>query len=248
MFQGQTKIYQTDYQNFKTFKEWADNIISSDYDAAGIGAQWQPDVKFKMSDPSFEKSWNVAMSKAMKLGADQPLLSEDLTFYLTSDLITAYNVKEDWFFDKERSILDKRIIAIAPVAKFTIDKNKASGRGSLLVWDPFAQTPTMVASVGGAKATISQSVETGEYELFWLYFPELRNVMVNYYVYNNQSDAQWMTYDDFFWKRMFSSNIYRASDQFDREIEDYRYGVDALYEAEKIKESMRTWENDVWNY
>ena len=248
MYQGQTKVYETKYQQFKTFKEWADDIISSDYDAAGIGAQWQPDVKFKMSDPSFEKSWNVAMSKAMKLGADQPLLSEDLTFYLTSDLITAYNVKEDWFFDKERSILDKRIIAIAPVAKFTIDKNKASGRGSLLVWDPFAQTPTMVASVGGAKATISQSVETGEYELFWLYFPELRNVMVNYYVYNNQSDAQWMTYDDFFWKRMFSSNIYRASDQFDREIEDYRYGVDALYEAEKIKESMRTWENDVWNY
>jgi len=248
MFQGQTKIYQTDYQNFETYKEWADNIIRFEYHDAGIGSQCQPDVKIKMSDPSFEKSWNVAMSKAMKLGADQPLLSEDLTFYLTSDLITAYNVKEDWFFDKERSILDKRIIAIAPVAKFTIDKNKASGRGSLLVRDPFAQTPTMVASVGGAKATISQSVETGEYELFWLYFPELRNVMVNYYVYNNQSDAQWMTYDDFFWKRMFSSNIYRATDQFDREIEDYRYGVDALYEAEKIKESMRTWENDVWNY
>jgi hypothetical protein len=201
-----------------------------------------------MSDPSFEKSWNVAMAKAIKSGNDEALLSEDLTFYLTSDLITAYNVKEDWFFDKERSILDKRIIAIAPVAKFTIDKNKASGRGSLLVRDPFAQTPTMVASVNGSKALISQGVETGEYELFWLYFPELRNVMVNYYVYNNQSDAQWMTYDDFFWKRMFSSNIYRATDQFDREIEDYRYGVDALYEAEKIKESMRTWENDVWNY
>ena len=84
--------------------------------------------------------------------------------------------------------------------------------------------------------------------MFWLYFPELRNVMVNYYVYNNQSDAQWMTFDDFFWKRMFSATIYRASDQFDREIEDYRYGVDALYEAEKIKETMRTWETDLWNY
>ncbi len=248
MFQGQTKIYQTDYQNFKTFKEWSDNIISTDYDAANIGPQWQPDVKYKSADPAFEKSWNVAMAKAIKLGADQPLLSDDLTFYLTSDLVTAYNVKEDWFFDKERSILDKRIIAIAPVAKFTLDKTKGSGRGSLIIRDPFAQSPTFVASVGGAKTTISANVETGEYELFWLYFPELRNVMVNYYVYNNQSDAQWMSYDDFFWKRLFSGQIYRASDQFDREIEDYRYGVDALYEAEKIKETMRTWENDVWNY
>ena len=87
-----------------------------------------------------------------------------------------------------------------------------------------------------------------ERELFWLYFPQLRNVLVNYYVYNNQSDAQWMSFDDFFWKRMFTSTIYRASDQFDRNVEDYRYGVDALYEAEKIKENMRTWETDLWNY
>jgi hypothetical protein len=248
MFQGQTKIYQTDYQNFKTFKDWVNNLINTDYDAANIGPQWQPDVKFKMADPAFEKSWNIAMTNANKLGADQPLLSEDLTFFLTSDLITAFNIKEDWFFDKERSMLDKRIIAIAPVAKFTMDKAKGSGRGSLLMWDPFAQTPTMVASVGGAKTTISGNIETGEYELFWLYFPELRNVMVNYFVYNNQSDAQWMSFDDFFWKRMFSGTIYRASDQFDRDVEDYRYGVDALYEAEKIKENMRTWETDLWNY
>lgn len=248
LFQGQTKIYQTDFKNFKTFKEWADNIINTDYDAANIGPQWQPDIKFKMTDPAFEKSWNKAMAEANKLGQDQALYAEDLTFYLTSDLITAYNIKEDWFFDKERSVLDKRIIAIAPVANFTVDKTKGSGRGSLLIWDPTAQTPTLLANVGGTKTTVSGNVETAEYELFWLYFPELRNVMVNYYVYNNQSDAQWMTFDDFFWKRMFTATIYRASDQFDREIEDYRYGVDALYEAEKIKETMRTWETDLWNY
>jgi hypothetical protein len=57
-----------------------------------------------------------------------------------------------------------------------------------------------------------------------------------------------MSFDDFFWKRMFSATIYRSSDQFDRDVEDYRYGVDALYEAEKIKETMRTWETDLWNY
>ena len=39
----------------------------------------------------------------------------------SSQGIVAYNIKEDWFFDKERSILDKRIIAIAPVAKYTFE-------------------------------------------------------------------------------------------------------------------------------
>jgi hypothetical protein len=87
-----------------------------------------------------------------------------------------------------------------------------------------------------------------EKELFWLYFPELRDVMINYYVYNDQSDSQWMSFDDLFWKRRFTSTIYKVSDKFDREIEDYKKGVDALYRAEKIKDEIRTWEIDVWNY
>ena len=89
---------------------------------------------------------------------------------------------------------------------------------------------------------------TEEKEMFWLYFPELRNVIVNYYTYNDKSDAQWMTFDDLFWKRKFNAQIYRTSDKFDRNIEDYRFGVDALREAERIKGEIRKWEHDVWNY
>ena len=89
---------------------------------------------------------------------------------------------------------------------------------------------------------------TEEREMFWLYFDELRNVIVNYYVYNDQNDAQWMSLDDLFWKRKFSSTIYRVSDKFDREIEDYKFGVDALYEAEKAKESIRDWEHNLWHF
>jgi hypothetical protein len=42
--------------------------------------------------------------------------------------------------------------------------------------------------------------------------------------------------------------IYKSSDKFDRDLNDYRHGVDALYEAEKIKEDIRKWEHDVWNF
>jgi hypothetical protein len=87
-----------------------------------------------------------------------------------------------------------------------------------------------------------------ERELFWLYFDELRDVLVNYYVYNEKNDTQWMSFDDLFWKRKFSSTIYKVSDKFDRDIEDYKFGVEALYESEKVKESIRNWEHDLWNY
>ena len=41
--------------------------------------------------------------------------------YISSACITAYNIKEDWYFDKNRSKLERRIIAIAPVGRYNAD-------------------------------------------------------------------------------------------------------------------------------
>ena len=57
-----------------------------------------------------------------------------------------------------------------------------------------------------------------------------------------------MSYDDLFWKRKFTSVIYKESSLFDRKIEEYRFGLDALYESKKIKDDMRNLEHDFWNF
>lgn len=134
--------------------------------------------------------------------------------WITSKDIVEYRLKEDWFFDKERSVLDVRILGIAPVV--------------------YKKTP------GG-------QIE-GTRELFWVYFPECRFVLNNYYLYNPKNDSQWMSFDDFFWKRQFSSTVYKQSNVFDRKIDSYRQGVDALMESEKITEEIRTLEHDVWHF
>jgi hypothetical protein len=170
-----------------------------------------------------------------------------ITMYLNSRNIVAYHLKEDWYFDKERSVLDKRIIAIAPVARFAEapapGPGELSTRGSLLFYDE--NGVALVMADGGFK---EHEGRIEERELFWLYFDELRNVIVNYYVYNDKNDAQWMSFDDLFWKRKFASTIYKVSDKFDREIEDYKFGIDALYESERVKESIRDWEHDLWHF
>lgn len=212
------------------FTEWIDSL-KDDYATTMI--EDNKDV--------IEKYWNNAKPGSV-LEVPAPIV------YQSSQGIVAYNIKEDWFFDKERSLLDKRIIAIAPVAKFKYTKPDTPGE--------YQQGP-MVAYLNGQEVIASSSDDRGyeefkgfteEKEMFWLYFPELRDVMVNYYTYNDRSDAQWMSFDDLFWKRKFNAQIYRTSDKFDREIEDYRFGVDALYEAEKVKGEIRKWEHDVWNY
>jgi len=136
------------------------------------------------------------------------------TSWFTSADIVQYRLKEDWFFDKERSVLDVRIIGIAPV----IYQKNSSGQ------------------------------IIGLRELFWLYFPECRYVFQNFFVQNKDNDAQRMSFDDLFWKRMFQSYIVKETNLYDRELDTYKAGVDALLEAEKIKDKIFTFEHDLWNF
>ena len=195
-------------------------------------------------NPQKIKSWWDATSEGEEMKGD------GASYWVTSKCIVGYNIKEDWFFDKQRSVLDRRIIAIAPVVKFGVDLdddgNSTGERGDLLLYPPTDQET--LHYYDGKSEILPYEGQVEDRELFWLYFPHLRNHMVQYYVYNDKSDAQWMSFDDLFWKRQFSAQIYKTTDKFDRDIEDYKYGVDALYEAERIKDEIRKWEIDVCNY
>ncbi|MBL1279239.1 MAG: gliding motility protein GldN [Fluviicola sp.] len=140
------------------------------------------------------------------------------TLWYTSKDIVQYRIKEDWFFDKERSVLDVRILALAPVV-YKYDED-AQGNKSI----------------------------SGMMELFWLYFPHCRFVFNNYFVYNPSNDAQWMSFDDLFWKRRFNSVIYKESNVYDRKIETYQAGADALFESQAIRNEIRNIEHDVWSF
>ena len=140
------------------------------------------------------------------------------TIWYTSKDIIQYRIKEDWFFDKERSVLDVRILAIAPVV-YKYDEDSQGNK-----------------SISGMK------------ELFWLYFPHCRFVFNNYFVYNPDNDAQWMSFDDLFWKRRFNSIIYKESNVYDRKIETYQAGADALFESQAIRNEIRNIEHDVWSF
>jgi gliding motility associated protien GldN len=136
------------------------------------------------------------------------------TMWFKSQDIVQYRIKEDWFFDKERSVMDRRIIGIAPVV-YQID-----GNGNI----------------------------SGFRELFWLYFPECRYVFQNFFVQSRHNDSQRMSFDDMFWKRMFQSYIVKETNLYDREIDSYKAGVDALLESEKIKEKIFNFEHDLWSF
>ena len=73
--------------------------------------------------------------------------------------------------------------------------------------------------------------------MFWVYYPSVRHLFANHEVFNTNNDAERRTFEDIFFKRRFSSYIYQETNVYNnRRIEDYRVGLDALLESEKIKE------------
>lgn len=184
-------------------------------------AQPLVDERPTLPDGSDNPAFGEPLIKVNPDGSQEYVYPPDEEVPFMSQDIIQYKLKEDWFFDKERSVLDVRIIAIAPVVY-----NKQITAG------PSGNTEQI----------------NGTRDLFWLYFPHCRFVFNNYFVYNDKNDSQWMSFDDLFWKRKFNGVIYKATNTFDRQIESYRNGIDALYESEKIKDEIRLIEHDVWSF
>ena len=57
-----------------------------------------------------------------------------------------------------------------------------------------------------------------------------------------------MSWDDMFQMRLFSSVIIKESNVFDRRIQEYATGLDALRESDRIKEDIFNFEHDLWSY
>lgn len=84
---------------------------------------------------------------------------------------------------------------------------------------------------------------------FWVYFPELRNILARSEVYNKYNDSHRISYDDLFMQRRFSSFIISQSNVYNnRQITEYETGRMALLEADKIREELMNIEHDLWEY
>jgi len=130
-----------------------------------------------------------------------------------------YWIVEDWFFDNKRSVLEKRIIGIAPMReKYTTDPNTG------------------------------ERILQGKELLFWVYFPHARNMLVKTEVFNRWNDTERMTFDDLFFKRMFAGRIIKADNVYDRYISEFKLGLDALLEADQMKRQFQEFEMDLWEY
>jgi gliding motility associated protien GldN len=137
-----------------------------------------------------------------------------------TDEVKQILVKEKWFFDKNHSVMSVRIVGLCPIRVF----NQLDDQG-------------MPTEAIFKRKTV------------WVYFPELRPLFARHEMFNENNDAQRISFDDFFIQRRFNSYIYAESNVYqNRVIIEYSMGLDALLEADRIKQYLFETEHDLWEY
>lgn len=143
------------------------------------------------------------------------------TYNLQAEDIGGYMLKGMWYFDKRQGEMKYRLLAIAPMGKD-------------------------VQSIG-----VEGVEDESLYELFWVFFPSVRQVLHDSKVFNPMNASHPISYDHLLNARRFSSVIVREENIYgNRSISDYVRGnsLFQLLEADKIKEDIRNREIDMWNY
>ncbi|HPG11660.1 MAG TPA: gliding motility protein GldN, partial [Chitinophagaceae bacterium] len=94
--------------------------------------------------------------------------------------------------------------------------------------------------------------ERGNSIMFWLYYPDLRPILVKYEVYNPKNMGQSrMTWEELFESRMLSSYIVKSSldNPMNKALRVYiQDPILRLLEGDNIKEKMFNFEQDLWSY
>ncbi|RTZ01716.1 gliding motility protein GldN [Flavobacterium sp. RSP49] len=137
---------------------------------------------------------------------------------LSAQDVTQYKIKGYWYFDKRQSELKYRLLGICPV------------------------TPDVYTMNSDQKDYI---------ELFWVFFPAARDVLHDAKAFNDKNSAMPISFDQILNSRRFNSFIYKEENVYgDRAIEEYMKdnAQNQLLESDRVKEKIRNFESDMWNY
>lgn len=135
--------------------------------------------------------------------------------------ISAYLIKGLWYFDKRHGELKYRILGIAPAAP---DVNFLDSE------DESLKTPNA---------------------LFWIFFPEARDILHEATAFNNKNSAMPLSFDHLLNARRFNAYMYKEENVYgDREVKEYvaDNALMQMLESDRIKDKIRNFEQDMWSY
>ena len=143
------------------------------------------------------------------------------TTEIQSANISAYFIKGLWYFDKRQGELKYRLLGLAPAAPDVnfINSDDASSKEPI--------------------------------PMFWVFYPDARDILHEAKTYNTKNSAMPFSFDHVLNSRRFSGVAYQEENVYgDRKIESYipENSLMQLLESERIKEKIRNFELDMWQF
>lgn len=141
---------------------------------------------------------------------------------LTARDIEGFKIKGVWYVDKRQGEMKYRLLAVAPIA-------------------PDVQTK--------GRQDVANVAE--KLPIFWVWYPGARQILHDMKVFNPKNSAYPISFDHMLNARRFNAIVYREENVYgNRDVSHYVKG-NALFqvlESDRIRETIRDKELDLWNY
>lgn len=199
-------------------------------------------------DPFVQIVYDAVVSGELK--AYSPLyddFSEGTELPLEQIIIKFNRTDTTWILDEEtyeeKPVIIKTEFDYQTVQKIQIKED----------WVFDEETSTMVVRIIGLTMICDRIDPTtgetlGSEPMFWIYYPDLRGIIIRHEVFNEKNSARYLTFEDIFEMRLFSSYIVKEDNVYDRFIENYTSGIDQVLESERIKQQIFDFEHNLWEF
>lgn len=109
----------------------------------------------------------------------------------------------------------------------------------------------MVVRIIGIAPMIDRVNDDGSFRgsapMFWIYFPEARNVLAQYEVYNPENDLNRLSWTDYLEGRFWHGRIIQVSNPFNDSFRGLGLtDMEALYEGQRTQDELINKELDMW--
>ena len=227
-----TEVYSDSYfREKKTLKDINSALTRTDTTGPGIDQMNEDPDAFRSKVTEVPIYEDVKVGKKIrkkqvgtekKMVAASRFISEEFINKtdLTSQDVSDYKVVGLWYFDKRQSDMRYRILGICPVIPdvYTVGK---------------------------------EGTEKEYIDLFWVFYPGAREVLHEWKSFNDKNSSMPISFDHLLNSRRFNALTYKEENVYnDREIVDYvkDNSLMQLLESERVKDKIRNFEQDMWNY
>ncbi|MEA2043606.1 MAG: gliding motility protein GldN [Bacteroidota bacterium] len=186
----------------KSLTPFSSDEFSSQYTASEI-------------DERFDATTDTTYDIDPETGRSIPIISKRKADY---GEVKEILIKEMWFFDKQRSVMEVRVIGIAPIRLYFRDNDidQLDQRQKILFWIYYPEARSIFATY----SVYNPNNQAGEITFDDVFFQR--------------------KFDGYVFQE---SNVYE-----NRRIEQYTTGLEVLLESERVKERIFNFEHDLWEY